>query len=407
MKHARQREVSRAPPGALTHLGPLPVREFLARHWQRRPLLVRQALPGFVLPFAASALLRLAERDDVESRLLERIGGRLRLRHGPFRRGGLPPRRRPGWTLLVQGVDLHLQSGADLLGRFRFIPDARLDDLMISYASDGGGVGPHVDSYDVFLLQAFGTRRWRIERGADPQCVAGVPIRQLAHFRPQAEWELHPGDLLYLPAGVAHDGVALGECMTCSIGFRVPSWSDLASIWSETQSGERTGASNRFRDAQLAPSAHPARLPSGMIEQAQRQVLRMQPGRQQVTLALLQQLSEPKPRVAFDAPRQPLAPAQFADRIRRRGLHTDRRTRMLYSGCALAINGELVTLTNRTHRALLQSLADRRVLPPQRGAALSRPASSQLYEWYLAGWVHPDTSLADDGDGTARTDSAR
>jgi 50S ribosomal protein L16 3-hydroxylase len=391
MSAVRLRDSSRAPVSALTHLGPLSVREFLAQYWQRRPLLVRQALPGFVLPFTTEALLRLSERDDVESRLLQRIGGRLRLRHGPFRRGTLPSRRRSGWTLLVQGVDLHLQSGADLLGRFRFIPDARLDDLMISYASDDGGVGPHIDSYDVFLLQALGTRRWRIERGADPQCVAGLPIRQLAHFRPQAQLELQPGDLLYLPAGVAHDGIALGECITCSIGFRVPSWSDLASIWSETQSGERAGRRAVFRDTQVAPSPHPARLPTGMIERAHQQLLRVQPARREVALALLRQLSEPKPRVAFDAPRRPLGPARFADSMRRHGLRTDRRSRMLYSGRALAINGELVTLAKRADRALLQCLADRRVLAPDRSAAFSRAASGQLYEWYLAGWVHPDS----------------
>jgi 50S ribosomal protein L16 3-hydroxylase len=379
----------KAPPSpvrALTHLGPLSVREFLARHWQRRPLLIRQALPGFVSPFGADSLFELCAREEVESRLVDRAGARWRLRHGPFRRGSLPARRRPGWTLLVQGLDLHLQAAADLLARFRFVPDARLDDLMASYASDGGGVGPHIDSYDVLLLQAFGTRRWRIQRGADPACVPGLPIRQLARFRPQAEWELQPGDLLYLPPGVAHDGVAVGECITCSIGFRGPAWSDLAVIWNEMQSSD---AGSEFRDAPLAPSAHPARLPAVMIEQAHRQLLRRRPGRQQVALALLRQLSEPKARVAFQAPRRPITRARFADTVRRRGLRTDRRSRMLYSGATLAINGELVALTDRAGRALLQSFADRRVLPAQRRAALARSVSMQLYEWYLAGWIHP------------------
>ncbi|HEV3019278.1 MAG TPA: cupin domain-containing protein [Burkholderiaceae bacterium] len=379
---------SGAPVRALTHLGALRVREFLARHWQRRPLLIRQALPDFASPFAADTLFDLSALDEVESRLVQRAGGRWKLRHGPFRRGSLPSRRRPGWTLLVQGVDLHLQAAADLLARFRFVPDARLDDLMVSYASDGGGVGPHIDSYDVLLLQAFGRRRWRIQQGADPACVAGLPIRQLARFAPQDEWELQPGDVLYLPPGVAHDGVAVGECITCSIGFRVPAWPDLADLWSQLQSGSDTARRAAFHDAGLAPSPHPARLPAVMVDQAHRQLLQRRPGRQQVALALLRQLSEPKARVSFEAPRQPITRGRFAHLIRRYGLRTDRRTRMLYSGATLAINGELVPLTDRAQRTLLQSLADRRVLPAQGATPLAGSVSAQLYEWYLAGWLH-------------------
>jgi 50S ribosomal protein L16 3-hydroxylase len=389
MSERRQGLSSRAPVRALTHLGALSVREFLARHWQRRPLLIRQALAGFAAPFGADTLFDLSARDDVESRLLDRSGGRWRVRHGPFRRGSLPSTRRPGWTLLVQGLDLHLQAAAELLERFRFVPDARLDDLMCSYASDGGGVGPHIDSYDVLLLQALGTRRWRIQRGADPACVPGLPIRQLARFRPQAEWVLQPGDLLYLPPGVAHDGVAVGECITCSIGFRGPAWSDLAGIVNEIQSGHTADPGAAFRDPGLTLSSHPARLPARMIQQAQRQLLRQRPGRHQIALALLRQLSEPKAHVTFDAPKRAIARARFAATIRRHGLRADRRTRMLYSGATLAINGELVPLTDRADRAVLQAFADRRALPAQRGSVLARSVSMHLYEWYLAGWVHP------------------
>jgi len=391
MNDARAPRRSAAAIHALTHLGRTPVREFLARHWQRRPLLIRQALPGFEAPFSARTLLDLSVRDEVESRLLERAGGRWRLRHGPFRPGAMPSPRRAGWTLLLQGVDLHLDSAAELIARFRFIPDARLDDLMVSYASDGGGVGPHVDSYDVFLLQALGKRRWRIERRPDPSCVPGLPIRQLARFRPQAEWVLEPGDLLYLPPGVAHDGVAIGESITCSIGFRTPSWTDLAGAWSETQSA--AAVRTAFRDPGLLPSPHPARLPDRMIEQAQRQLLRRRPGRREVALALLQQLSGPKPRVTFEPPVRPMSRARFAEAIRRRGLRTDRRTRMLYSNETLAVNGELVPLPEPPQRALMRSLADRRVLAfgpgAQRGQPRPDPVLTLLYEWYVAGWVHP------------------
>jgi 50S ribosomal protein L16 3-hydroxylase len=393
---------SAVPVRALMHLGRIPVHTFLARHWQRRPLVIRQALPGFELPFTPAQLFELSTRDEVESRLIERVGSRWRLRHGPFRPTRIPSRKRSGWTLLVQGVDLQLEAAADLLARFRFLPDARLDDLMVSYASDGGGVGPHIDSYDVFLLQALGQRRWRIERRPDPTCVPDLPLQQLARFRPQHEWVLEPGDMLYLPPGVAHEGVAVGECVTCSIGFRTPSWGELAAIWSELQSAQSHARSGVSRDAGLTASAHPARLPARMIEQAHRQLLLRQPARQDVALALLRQLSEPKARVTFEPPVRPMTPARFADAVRLRGLHADRRTRMLYSDQTLGINGELVPLPDPAERRLIRSLADRRALPApfdaQPGGALSAAMLTRLYQWYRAGWVRPISSApsADD-----------
>ena len=374
---------------ALTRLGQMPVQAFLARHWQRRPLLIRQALPGFESPFKREDLFELATRDEVESRLVDCADGRWRLRHGPFHRRSIPSPKRPGWTLLVQGVDLQVQAAAELIARFRFVPDARLDDLMVSYASDGGSVGPHVDSYDVFLLQALGKRRWRIQQRPDPACAADRPLRQLERFRPQQEWVLEPGDLLYLPPGVGHEGLAVGECVTCSIGFRTPALAELAAIWSELQTTERHGPQRAFRDARIPASTHPALLPTSMVEQAHRQLMRQRPARQDVARALLRQLSEPKPRVAFEPPRRPMTQAQLAEAARRRGLCTDRRTRMLYSNRTLAINGELLRLADPEQRRLMTSLADRRVLLVQAGQPFSAATLARLFEWYLAGWVHP------------------
>jgi 50S ribosomal protein L16 3-hydroxylase len=382
----------KAPPAAmpiLTRLGQMSVRSFLARHWQRRPLLIRQALRGFESPFTRDSLLELATRDQVESRLVDCADGRWRLRHGPFQRRIIPSPKRPGWTLLVQGVDLQMEAAAELIARFRFVPDARLDDLMVSYASDGGGVGPHVDSYDVFLLQALGKRRWRIERRPDPACAPDLPIRQLARFRPQQEWVLEPGDLLYLPPGVGHEGVAVGECITCSIGFRTPAWADLAAIWGELQCVDGPARQVAFRDARIAASDHPARLPTWMVEQAHQQLIRRQPTRRGVALALLRQLSEPKPHVAFEPPQRPMTRTQWADAVQRQGLYTDRRTRVLYSNQTLAINGEILPLPNGDQRRLMKRLADRRALLVQAGQPLSAATLACLFDWYLAGWVHP------------------
>ena len=208
-------------------LGGLSPQLFMRRHWQKRPLLIRQAVPG-AAPLASRAeLFAMAARDDVESRLIVHQASGWTLRQGPLPRRALPRIEQRGWTLLVQGLDTHLDSAHELLARFRFVPDARLDDLMVSWASDGGGVGPHVDSYDVFLLQLQGSRRWRIAAPGDNELQPDVPLKILRKFKPEQEWLLAPGDMLYLPPGWAHDGVAEGECMTASIGFRAAGRAEL------------------------------------------------------------------------------------------------------------------------------------------------------------------------------------
>ncbi|MFQ6686591.1 cupin domain-containing protein, partial [Bordetella pertussis] len=215
------------PATALALLGGLAPADFMRRYWQRKPLLIRQAIPGFKPPASIAALRQLARRDDVEARLIWREQGQWNMENGPFAR--LPKAGEPDWTLLVQSVDLHHDAVSALLQQFRFIPDARLDDIMISVAGDGGGVGPHFDSYDVFLLQASGRRRWRYGRQKDLSLQPDLPLKILSRFEPEEEHVLEPGDMLYLPPQAAHDGVAEGgDCMTISIGFRAPSQAMLA-----------------------------------------------------------------------------------------------------------------------------------------------------------------------------------
>ena len=182
--------------------------QFMRKHWQKKPLLVRQAFADARPPATLKELATLAARDDVESRLVTAFDGDWKLRHGPIAR--LPAMSKPGWTLLVQGLDQHLPEARALLDLFRFVPDARLDDLMLSVASDGGGVGPHFDSYDVFLIQLAGRRRWRIGAQRDAVLRDGVPLKIIANFKPEQEFVLEPGDMLYLPPGWAHDGSAVG-----------------------------------------------------------------------------------------------------------------------------------------------------------------------------------------------------
>ena len=180
------------PDRPLSLLGGTTPREFMRRHWQRKPLVVREAIAGITAPLSRRELFALAARDDVESRLVRNTGRAWSLAHGPLPRSSLPPLRQRAWTVLVQGVDLHHDAAHALLAQFRFVPDARLDDLMISWATDGGGVGPHVDSYDVFLLQASGTRRWRIARRFDAALDERAPLKVLRRFEPEQECVLGP-----------------------------------------------------------------------------------------------------------------------------------------------------------------------------------------------------------------------
>jgi 50S ribosomal protein L16 3-hydroxylase len=353
--------------------------QFMRRHWQKTPLLVRQALPGIGPPLARAALFALAASDDVESRLVVQQGQTWSLRQGPLHRRSLPPLKQPGWTLLVQGLDLHVQAAHELLSRFRFVPDARLDDLMLSYASDGGGVGPHVDSYDVFLIQVQGRRRWRIGRARDCRLVEGAPLKILRHFESEIDWLLEPGDMLYLPPQWAHEGVAVGEGMTASVGFRAADAAELARellqrLGDAVETGDAPGL---YADAGQAstdtPGAIPARLQS-FAAQALQRALR---NPRHVERALGELLTEPKARVWFDAPSRSVDLSG--------GLRLQRRTRMLYDENHVFINGEAFRIGRRD--ALLCRLADRRGLTAPEVLRLSPTAGAWVAEWAKAGWL--------------------
>ena len=360
-------------------LAGLTPREFMRRHWQRKPLLVRGAIAEFRPPLSRTGLFALAARDDVESRLVRNPGrSRWSLVQGPIARSALPPLRRPGWTLLVQGVDLHDDDAHALLQRFRFVPDARLDDLMISWASDGGGVGAHVDSYDVFLLQASGRRRWRIAQRFDATLDPRAPLKVLRHFAAEQELVLEPGDLLYLPPNWAHEGVAVGgDCMTCSIGMRSPQRGELAAELVQ-RLAETYDDAVLYRDAGQPAAAKPATIPRALARFASDAVRRLaaQPGA--VARALGEALSEPKPHVWFE---------KRTTRWRPRAVALDRRTRMLYDARHVFINGETVRL-GRRDTGLLRRLADERALDAGAVRGASRAVNELLGEWFTAGWVH-------------------
>jgi 50S ribosomal protein L16 3-hydroxylase len=359
-------------------LGPLSPARFLRRYWQKKPLVLRGALPGFEPLVSRARLFALAARADVESRLVtRRADGRWTLAHGPFARSALPPLRRRGWTLLVQGVDLHDDAAHALLHSFRFVPDARLDDLMISFATEGGGVGPHVDSYDVFLLQAAGRRRWRIGRPQDTRLVDGVPLKILRNFAPEEEHVLEPGDLLYLPPQWAHDGVAeTANCMTYSIGFRAPARDALAADLVRRLADDYRDAA-LYRDADLSPPRAPARVPHALRSFAADAVRRLIADPGALDRALGEALTEPKAEVAFDEPRERWAP---------RALRLDRRTRALYDERRFFINGDSHEVA-RSDAALLRRLADERRLDARTVRGAGAAVEALLREWHGAGWL--------------------
>lgn len=268
----------------LSLLGGLSATEFLGDYWQQRPLLIRGALPDFVSPLSPDELAGLACEEGIEARLIEEHGidangidKPWRVSHGPFDAATFARLPERDWTLLVQAVDHYVPEVSALLDHFHFLPRWRLDDIMISYAPPGGSVGPHVDQYDVFLLQASGTRRWQLGGAVadDAPIVAGIDLRMLERFEVQAgqDWLLEPGDMLYLPPGVAHHGISQSDdCMTFSVGFRAPSADESITSFADFI-GEQLSDSRRYGDAGRAVPAHPGEIDDAALARMRRLIL--------------------------------------------------------------------------------------------------------------------------------------
>ncbi len=367
------------PKQPLQLLGGLTPQQFMQRHWHKKPLLVRQAVPQMQPLLSRAELFGLAAQEGVESRLLVRKGEQdWAMKQGPFQKRQLPPVSQPAWTLLVQGVDLHHDAVHQLMQRFRFVPDARLDDLMISWASDQGGVGPHYDSYDVFLLQAHGQRHWRIGRQHDLSLVEGLPLKILASFEPEQEWVLEPGDMLYLPPQWAHDGVALGaDCMTYSIGFRAPQRGALAAELA-LRMGEHVEDETLYRDPKQEAMAQPARMPKGLLAFAEAGIKSLLADRQSLAISLGEMLTEPKPKVWFEEAEGHWTPG---------AVQLDRKTRMLYDDHYVFINGDSLQVKGKAAK-LLKVLADTRGLSANQVSGASADLQAALAEWFVAGWLH-------------------
>lgn len=369
----------------LSLLGGLTVNEFLRNYWQKKPLLIRQAIPQFNGLIDPQQLIALACTADVQARLVTQRRGKFELREAPFEPEDLDGLGKDKWTVLVQGVNHYLPEATELLKNFAFIPHARLDDLMVSYAPKGGGVGPHFDSYDVFLLQGSGHRRWQISAQADRSLIAGAPLRILRDFRVEQEWVLEAGDMLYLPPHYAHNGIAEDDCMTYSIGFRTPAYQELAEQFL-VYLQDRITVDGMYSDPDLKTQKHPSEISAAMLHQAEQAIKQVRWDKEDIANFLGCYLSEPKPHIFFEPPQRPLSQTKFRQAIQKHGVQFDLKSQMLCHAGWIFMNGEEHQVNEHDY-PLLRALADERELPALKDC--STELVELLYQWYLDGYISP------------------
>lgn len=385
----------------LALLNQLTPSQFLDQYWQKKPLLIKAAIADFTGLLSPEELAGLACEEDVQSRIVEYKNGIWHAQHGPFTEAdfaALPdtPSAQHNWTLLVQSVNHFLPEASALLQQFSFIPHARLDDLMVSYAPNGGGVGPHFDSYDVFLLQGQGKRLWRISEQTDLTLVDGAPLRILKNFDTKQEWLLEAGDMLYLPPHLAHWGIAVSDgdqdCMTYSIGFRAPKNQELASeflgFMQDKVNQESIPLAGIYQDANLSLQAHPAEISQAMVASVSAQLQKIQWSTNAVAEFLGRYLSEPKTHVVFDTNKK-ISLANFIKKAASAGLLLDLKSLMLFESEHFFINGEMMACTGEA-AAILKKLADDRLLTPKDlvDHLNNSELNQSLFAWYQAGYLH-------------------
>ena len=383
-------------------LGGMSPERFMKEYWQKKPLLVRGAIPAFNLakqsgqelasPLSMADLTKLAGQKNVESRLIQ--SKPWSLGHGPFTPNQIPALNQKDWTLLVQGVNGHHPAANTVMSWFRFIPEARLDDLMISIAGPNGGVGPHVDSYDVFLLQMAGRRRWRISNQKDLSLKDGLPLKILKNFKATDDWVLEPGDMLYLPPNIAHDGIALDAgCQTWSVGFRVPTYKELVNeiLWRTTEALENDPKLCKlYTDPHQAATLDPALVPDELVKVIQNQLNAITWSKSDVSCTLAAVLSEPKPQVIFTPPSPALNFAEFKKALKSHALTLSPLSKALYDKDFLYLNGESMSDSEAEDWEFWCHLAKTHTLPATMASRLARlldHADNPWFEAYQSGWL--------------------
>ena len=366
----------------LTLLGGLTIEEFLRDYWQKKPLLVRQAIPGFKGLLNPQQLIELSCLDDMQARLVKHSRGVWQAAYGPFEPEDMA-KLRGKWTVLVQGINHALPEATELLKQFNFIPHARLDDLMVSYAPKGGGVGPHFDAYDVFILQGLGHRRWQVSTQEDRTLIEGAPLRILKEFHVEQEWVLEAGDMVYLPPHCGHNGIAEDDCMSYSIGFRTPTYQELSEQFL-VYLQDRICIDGVYADPDLKIQTHPSEIGADMLKQVAQAIRKIQWDDEDIANFLGSYLSDPKPHIFFDAPVKPLSAMRFEQALQTHHISLALKTQMLCHDRTVFINGDSREVGKGSYR-VLRDLADTRQLPA--AGKLTDEAVKLLYEFYLDGYI--------------------
>ena len=364
-------------------LGGISPETFLQDYWQKKPLLVRKALPGFDGLLSVDELIDLACQDSVQSRLITRENDAWDVQSDQLASADFKGLDNTQWTLLVHDVNHYLESARDLLLQFGFIPFARLDDLMVSFSPTGGGIGPHVDSYDVFLLQGQGSKRWQISAQQDLELIEDNPLKILRDFRPEQEWVLEPGDMLYLPPNYAHNGVAVNNGMTYSIGFRAPSHQEICEQFL-VYLQDHVKIDGRYSDPDLELQSCPSEIGSPMLSKINDILSKIRWQQADVERFLGTYLTEPKPHVFFDPPFNPLTKAKFLQQINKKEVQLDLRSQMLVIKNLFFINGD-VHVVKTSSCLLLEAFADSHKLTLSDD--IDEEISDLFYQWYLYGYI--------------------
>jgi 50S ribosomal protein L16 3-hydroxylase len=346
-----------------THiLGKTSINDFLKNYWQKKPLLIKNAIANFESPITESDLFTIAQNEEAVSRLIEHKQDIWQVKYGPFKKSDLPKKTNIPWTILVQNINHYLPFAESFLNLFKFIPYARLDDLMISYATKKGSVGPHFDSYDVFLFQAQGIREWKISDQKKFTLDKKSSIKIITNFKSKNSWVLKPGDMLYLPPNIGHWGISQSDdCLTYSIGFRAPATFEIQSKFLDfIQDHLITNENEIYKDPNLAPQKNPAEISSNMTKAMRNIVDRLRWDKSSINHFIGQLLSEPIENSIFET-RKPLSLKAFEKSIVHKTLRLNSKTRMLFIKNNFYINGEFIKIDKKYTSFLKQLANDREI----------------------------------------------
>lgn len=339
-------------------LGKTSVDTFLKKYWQKKPLLIRNAIENFQSPITKKDLFNIAQDEEAISRLIEYKQGLWQVKYGPFEKSAFLKKKNAPWTVLVQNINHHFSFANSFLNLFNFIPYARLDDLMVSYATKNGSVGPHFDSYDVFLFQASGEREWKISDQKEFSLDRKSAIKIITNFRSKNSWVLKPGDMLYLPPNIGHWGISQSDdCLTYSIGFRAPSTFEIQSKFLDfIQDSLNTNKNYLYKDPNLNLQKDPAEINANMIKKIQQKVNQLRWNKNLINTFIGQLLTEPVETAIFQRPK-PISLEIFKKNLSKKILELNPKTRMLFIKNNFYINGELIEVDKR-YAAYLRQLAN-------------------------------------------------